>query len=751
MTTPGTRLGANADAGPTPAVAAGRPEIALRRLREMRQRRRGLRAWTGLYLWLLLVILAVWATFLLDYTLALPIGIRGFHLVTAAAVLAIGFKLLLLAARKPIPEDRLAAEIESAAGDLEQSLVTAIQLTRPENPRRELYSPVLLARTVRDAEERMARLEPGSLLSRRKVKRAAALLALAAAPLIAGAALRPDLAETYLRRGILLAQVDWPREYFLRIVEPASHEQLLAVGDSLTVLAVREHGGGARARIEAVFSGADGDESTEELPLERRGDDSFRRVFRNVSRDFRFRIHCGDFVSSWYSIQVRNRPRVEDVTLTFDFPDYTGLDQSGAPKGIEGGHCKVPFGTVVSYRARTSIPVRDAVRVETRRVGDGEASREDPVTISEDSILTGSFTAEENAFYHFRLVSADGFENPNPIRHRIAVISDLAPSVQVIEPGRNRELSPKALLAVKSHVEDDYGVAGGEIRFYAEGEGETAAAPARTVALDTLAAGVRSAEPAVEIDLSLWDLQPGTRLEYRVEATDAIGQVGRSRTWLLTIVSVEDLERILQEAIPLIRERLQETFEVERDARRGLEDLLEQSQLAGGALPDEARPGLRHARLGQERVNTRIEEGVERFQELIDQVVQNRLTDFQELPWVEELRERLDALAKGSAAESLSELDRMARTSEGESIPAAELEKAIERVRGTERELQGILDELEEWGDLQTVIRRLEDLLRSERELEKQVEERVRESLGGARPENPETPTPPVPPGEDDR
>lgn len=738
MSTPEAVAGAGAGAGTLPtAPIVGRPEIALARLREMRRRRRGLRAWTGLFLWLLLATLAVWATFLLDYSLALPLGIRAFHLVAAAALLVVGFKVLLLAARTPIPEDRLAAEVEAAAGDLEQGLVTAIQLTRPDNPRRELYSPVLLARTVRDAEERMERLVPGALLSRRKVKRAAALLAVVVAPLLIGAALRPDLAETYVRRGILLEAVDWPREYFLRIVEPASHEQLLAVGDSLTVQAVREHGGGARARLETIFQGVDGDETTEELPLERRGDDSFRRVFRNVSRDFRFRVHCGDFTSGWYSIQVRNRPRVEEIALSFDFPDYTGLDESGAPRGIAGGHCKVPIGTAISYRAKTSIPVREAIRVETRRVGDGEAATEEPVRIAEGSILEGSFAAEENAFYHFRLVSEDGFENPNPIRYRIAVVPDLAPSVQVLVPGRNRELSPQAALTVTSHIEDDYGVATAEIRFYPEGESETAPEPFRSVPLAALVPGSRQGEPSAEIDLSSWSLEPGVRLEYRVEATDAIGQVGRSRTWLLTIVSVEDLERILQEAIPLIRERLQETFEVERDARRGLEDLLEQSQLAGGRLPEDARPGVRHARLGQERVNTRLEEGVERFQELIDQVVQNRLTDFRELPWVEELRRRLDDLARGDAGEALAALDAMSRGAEGKPVSTEDLEGAIEKVRGTERELQQILGELEEWGDLQTVIRRLEDLLRSQRDLEKQVEERVRESLGGARPGEP--------------
>jgi hypothetical protein len=221
------------------------------------------------------------------------------------------------------------------------------------------------------------------------------------------------------------------------------------------------------------------------------------------------------------------------------------------------------------------------------------------------------------------------------------------------------------------------------------------------------------------------------RLEYRVDASDAIGQVGRSRSWLLTIVSEEDLERLLRDVIPVIRERLQETFEVERDTRRGLEDLVEQSQLAGGSLPEEGRPSLRHARVGQERVNSRIEEGLERFQELIEQVRENRLSDFPELPWVEELAAKLDALSHAQAAAALAALDSLTRSGAESSVRTADLERAAEAARGTERQLQEVLDELDEYGDLQTVIRRLEDLLRSERELESQVESRVRESLGG--------------------
>ncbi len=718
-------------------MSHSRPETALRRLKQMRLRRRRLRAWTGFYRWLFLLGGLGWFSFLLDYFLSLPTEVRGIYLLFATVLLAIGVKVFLLVARTPISEDELANEIESAAGDLEQSLITSIQLTRPDNPHRQFYSPMLLDRTIAEAEEKMAHLAPGALLSRLRVWRAFWLAALVLGPIGLGAVFEPVLTKTYVARNLLLEEIDWPRTYFLRIEQPSSKDTLLAVGDSLTVSAIRERGGGARARIEAYFKTAEDLETREELTLERRGDDQFRRVFANVSRDFRFRIHCGDFTSSWYQVGVRSRPRIEQMTLSFEYPEYTGLNDSGAPLTLDGGHLKVAAGTVVTFAARTSIPIREASRIETRRAGDGESKTEEPVTISGGgSELSGQFTVEENGLYFFRLVSEDGFENPSPIRYRIAVINDQAPLVQVVSPGRNLELTPRALLKLEIHLEDDYGITSAETVIHLEGELGSTGEPFRRVALASVEEGTRETDTEVSLDLSEWSVQPGTRLEYRVTAVDAIGQQGESRSWVLTIVDEKEMKRIVEDIVTIMSERLQETYELERDTRRELEDLREQAQDSGGELPETAQPNLRHARMSQERVNSRIEEGVERFQELTERVLQNRLSDYQDLPLIEDLRERLDDLVQNEGQQSLEAIDQLSDQVDDQKITPEQIDDAVSLLRSTERKLKALVEELEEWGDVQTMIRKLEDLLKTERELEELIQGRVRESLGGDSEQN---------------
>ena len=718
------------------ASAVRRPEGALRRLREMRQRRRRLRAWTGLFRWLGLAGVLVWLSFALDYSLSLPVGVRGFHIVAAAVLLLIGFKVLLLAARTPISEDKLASEVESAAGDLEQALITAIQLTRPDNPRRDFYSPELLARTVDQAEARMAELRPGALLSRRRARNAFLVAAAFILPLVGGAVLRPDLTETYLERNIFLQAVDWPRSYFLRIDEPTSPRTLLAVGDSLTVQATRERGGDARARIEAYFADPAGGEVEEEFAFERRGEGSFRRIFSNVSRDFRFRVHCGDFHSGWYTVAVRSRPRIEEIAVTFDYPDYTGLDEAGGIRSLETGHLKVPSGTVVHYTARTSIAVREAARVETRRSGDGEWRDEQTLEIVDGRELAGSFTAEQDGTYFFRLVSEDGFENPTPIRYRIAVIEDQPPGVQVIQPGRDLELTARATFPLAMHLSDDYGIESAGVFFFPENELEGEPIRRVPIALDSAgsdpanAGEVRKLLPELTLELTEWGLAPGMRLEYVVRATDAIGQVGESRSWLLSIIDEDELRDDIESATTQVREVIRDTFELQREARRGVEELEERARLEGGKLPEEARPGLRHQRMAQERVNRRMDDAVEQFQELIDRVVQNRLTDYQDLPWLQELRDRLGELREQSADPALEQLDALTEEEDSSKIAPSDLREAADRMRSSELGLQQMADELEEWTDVQSIIRSLEDLLKQQDEVEATVREHIRGTLG---------------------
>ncbi|MGE4620099.1 MAG: DUF4175 family protein [Planctomycetota bacterium] len=705
-----------------------RPQLALRRIRQLRRRRRMMRIVTGALRWFVVALVAVWAMFLLDWVAVLPQVLRGAQGIGVLVVLAISFRAILLAVRVPASEDRLAALVEKASGDLEDSLITAVQLTDPENPRRHLYDPNLILETVKIAEQRMESLSPGSLLSWSRARAALGLLLLLTIPAVAGGWLRPDLARTFVDRDLLLGQQPWPRAYEMVIENPTKTDMVVAKGTSLVIDILKVRGGNARAYLDVIFPEQEGRrEMREDVALDRKGSTGFRHVFQNLQRDIEFRVECGDFTGQWYSIRVRARPRIEGIDLQYEFPEYTGLLSGGEDSIVQSGHVKAPVGTKVSFSAKTSIPIVSAVRMEAHPSGDGETTTETKLTLEGTDTIRGVFPAEMDGRWWIALESSEGFRNENPITWRIAVIPDRAPEVSIVEPGQNIEVTPRALLDVGVKVRDDYGVISGELVFEPEVADEGEVRKISLEQLASLASDAREGEQTIQIDLSSWDLKAGQRVQYYSRAFDALQQEGVSRTWILSVLSEEELERITQDELTLLKERLEETFSVQREVRRELEDL--EDSLQSGEPPKDLAPMARHARGGQDRVSTRVEDAAERLATISRRLLRNRMSDADELAWIQDLKKRLDTMTTERLDPARSALEQLATRTASNEANAADVEQAIDEVRKVERGLADVVSDLQEWGDLRTMIRKIEELLRSEKELEGRIEDKVRESL----------------------
>lgn len=107
------------------------------------------------------------------------------------------------------------------------------------------------------------------------------------------------------------------------------------------------------------------------------------------------------------------------------------------------------------------------------------------------------------------------------------------------------------------------------------------------------------------------------------------------------------------------------------------------------------------------------------------------MSDADELAWIQDLKKRLDSMAEESLDPARAALESLASKTASNEATAEDAELAIDQVRKVERGLADVVSDLQEWGDLRTVIRKIEELIRSEKELEIRIEEKVRESLEG--------------------
>jgi len=193
--------------------------------------------WDGLVRLAMWVLIASIASFALDASLALPVGVRGLFIVAGSiAFIVLAARRLVAPVAHRMSDEELAVLIEERHPDLHQSLITAIQLSRADSFGGRWTSNELLASVVQEVEAKAASIEPRRVFGMAALKRNLIVLAVAASVVVGGAVLRSDLFGIWLRRNVLLSADRWPKGTHLEL-EPTT-PLVVATGDSLP-LAVR--------------------------------------------------------------------------------------------------------------------------------------------------------------------------------------------------------------------------------------------------------------------------------------------------------------------------------------------------------------------------------------------------------------------------------------------------------------------------------------------------------------------------------
>lgn len=234
------------------------PEKSLAVLGYLRRSIRRASLFSGL-VWIgFIVSIGLLISFGLDYSLRLPLPVRQLFMVAAGAGLAILFARRILAPfSRKLRDSELAMIIEEANPELNQSLVTVVELCGADSDGARHVSSEMLDSVVAEVEEGAQELLSSGVLKLQGLKKNLLLFFLAAAIVASGAGLQPDLAATWYQRNLLLdGSVKWPKTIQLEL--ESGTPDVVAMGDDLPV-AVRVLRGSPRT-LEINWKLADGAE-----------------------------------------------------------------------------------------------------------------------------------------------------------------------------------------------------------------------------------------------------------------------------------------------------------------------------------------------------------------------------------------------------------------------------------------------------------------------------------------------------------
>jgi hypothetical protein len=240
------------------------------------------------------------------------------------------------------------------------------------------------------------------------------------------------------------ASIEAPTRVTIHNVEPG--DGIGQYGDFVTIQAeVAGLRNGEQAMV--IYSTEDGQTANQAVPMTQAEGD-YRSQCRlppdsaGMQQDLTYQIVAGDCRTRRYHLVAQIAPVIVVDKISYHFPAYTGL----ANQTIEHqGDLRAIEGTEVTIHATTNTEIKP----NSAEIDLGCTGRQGRRMTVEDRTVTGHFTmrlnpndpaAAEYDSYQLRFAEPQGRENTHPIRHRVEVIRDLPPEVQLLEP-KQQEVS----------------------------------------------------------------------------------------------------------------------------------------------------------------------------------------------------------------------------------------------------------------------------------------------------------------------
>lgn len=609
--------------------------------------------------------------------------------------------------------DKLAAEIERRQ-DLKELVRAGFEFSR-DNTASQRYSPELVREVVRQAVHQLSGIQVRSIFLNRRHLMLAPFAAAGLLVLLAVALINPDIVTQAGRR------VMTPRE-----VAMAPHvPNLLARPGNITVLA------GTDVTVSGLDLGRSGQPlnisfnlsgnfwKTEPATLVHgatAGPDAFDHhdyTFKDIRNTTAYFFEADGHKSEKYMITVVHEPILTDVRVTLTPPSYTGEKPSTLTENA--GNVQALEGTKVRVEARSNNPLKNAF------VQFDEKPKQ-PVNHTGRDIAF-DFAALADGHYKVLLEDSLGFSTRSPLAYSIEVFQDHAPSVDVLEPGKDTDMPRTQQIDLGFVAADDYGVSRASLHYRKNGEG------------DFIARGVPLGEQKTKKEIAVayhWSLAgesffPGNTIEYYIEVADnnvVTGPgVARSKTYRVTMPTIGQLYDTARDEEKQRDEAMKDAIADSRQLSEQL-DKLSREYVKTEKMDWSQKKEFDKAMETQAAVQQKIEEAKKSLDETLQKLSENEMTSQQIGEKMEEIRKLMEDI---NSEELKKYMEQMKQAME--KLTPEEMKQALENLQINTDEMlkrlertSNLLKQLQKEQKMEELVRKSQDLMDKQGDLNEQTE-----------------------------
>ncbi|MBD3403336.1 hypothetical protein GF420_10610 [candidate division GN15 bacterium] len=619
--------------------------------------------------------------------------------------------------------DRVAVGLEQKHPDLKGRLVAAVQFARMAV--NEGFSKDLIQANERQALEKAGLVNFNSILSFHPVLKASRLLAVSATLAVLLLAFFPGFfSYSYEVYSNPTEEIAPPLAYELSAV-PGSTEWIkyrdIEIGGAIV---------GQRIPTEAKvhYRLAGGQWQTEKVNLVGRertpvaiGDSlAFGITLRQINKSFDYYVEAGRLETAVQKVDVVDRPRVNDIHLSVFYPDYTELEPTTIDEN--NGSFSAVVGSRANIRIETNQPVEKAELVF-------EDSSRTPLDL-DGKTAQASLVVENSRSYHIRLKDHLGEVNPDPIEYYITAVPDEYPSVDVVKPGFNANLTEEMLLPLMVRIYDDFGFSSLVLKYHVVSGGRTSD---ENVAVLHFSDKIKTeGEVSFNWDMDQLNLFPGDYVSYYFEVADndviSGPKVSKSRTYIARLPSLDEIvaqtEQETTRRITTTEDLLRSGEELTkrlRDAARKLKAQNRNEQTADWQQKKE----LEAIAQKNEEMVSQVEQMAEQMEKSLDELRKNALMSREILEKLDQIQKLFEEVATPEMREAqkklMEALEKMDRNELQQAMKDFELSQE-DMMKRLERQL-ALLKKMQVEQKMESMLRKAEELLKRQDKMNADAEQ----------------------------
>jgi len=475
----------------------------------------------------------------------------------------------------------------------------------------------------------------------------------------------------------------------------------------------------------------------------------FRDSIPNIKSTMEYYVEAEDIQSEKFTISVVDRPLIRSFRIHLQYPSYTRLPVQWLDENI--GDVTALTGTIVSMNVSSSKDLAAAAVVFS-----------DKSRLNMDVERTSAsvrFPLTKDGSYHIVLYDTENLSSADPIEYRLKVVPDAYPTITVLVPGKNVDVSEQMVLDILTRITDDFGFT--KLRLahrLAQSRYEQPAEEFSFIDIPLPSKELTTQELWYHWDLTKLRLVPEDIVAYYVEVFDNDNVNGpkstRSEVYLVRLPSLDEVFRDVAQSQSQSLQSLQSAYRDLQQVKKQMDELRSEMKATREKADWQQQKKAEEMQKKFEELRKKLEETAQKLDENIQKMQENKLLSQETLEKFLELQKLMQELNAPELQEALRRLQEAMKQLSPEQIREAmqklqmteeffrkSLERTIELLKriAIEQKLDEVIKRSEELIKQQERLReqtmqtdpadqkRLEDLARQQQELQKHLEAIERE------------------------